>query len=379
MKRGIPLKQGMPFATIAAALVVLSLVTPVVQARTCSGNGDVIGSYGFTGSRSGFFLVGATAPGTTVGIGAGPLIPVAVTPPGSTVAPTVSGSNTPIGNLATGLSSRNAFAFTGRLFADGSGNIYAAQTAGSLVANTLAGKYTVSSDCAITMTIGDPFVSTTASTPPVLITGPAVTLSVVNSVTLEGVVINTGNAQEIDLVSTGATAGAVVTLSRTAQSSSCTNASVTGTYGISGQGLFSTAAGTGLATGTGTTGGTTGTGGTTVTPTTGAFTPGVSGPVGTPFNVLGRAVADGSGNFVTDSLSTTSAVKRAITGTYVVNADCTGTARLIDSAGVGRNVAFVLVNEAPGCLAGNAASKQDSLDFVFTDPGVIGSGTAKQQ
>lgn len=373
------MKLGTPFATISAALVGLSLVTPVVQARTCSGNGDVVGSYGFTGSRSGFFLVGAAPPGSTSGIGAGPLIPVAVTPPGTTGATgTVLGSNTPIGNLVSGLSSHNAFAFTGRLFADGMGNIYAAPSAGSLVVNTLGGTYNVSTDCTITVTLGDPFVSGTANaTPPVVIPGTTLPFSAANSVTLEGVVVNTGNANEIDLVATGANAGAVLTLTKTAQFSSCTNASLFGNYGISGQGLFSPSAGTGLGTGLGGT-----IVGTTGTPTlTGAFTSGVSGALGTPFNLLGRTVADGAGNFVTDFSSTTSVIKRALTGTYVVNGDCTGTARLVDSTGVGRNVAFVLVNEAAACSVANAVSSsaRQALDFVFTDPGVIGSGTARQQ
>jgi len=294
------------------------------------------------------------------------------------------GSNTPIGNLATGLSSRNAFTATGRLFADGAGNFYAAATAGSLVVNTLAGTYNVNPDCTITVTLGDPFVTAAPnSTPPLqLITGTTTTpFTGANAVTLEGVVVNTGNANEIDLVATGPNnAGAVVTLTKTAQFSACSNASLSGNYGVSGQGLFSASAGSGLPTTAGL-GGTL-TGGTPTTPTlTGAFTAGVSGPLGTPFNVLGRFVADGAGNLVTDFLSTTSTVKRAITGTYLVNADCTGTARLVDSTGVARNISFVLVNEAAACSAASAVSTsaRQALDFVFTDPGVIGSGTARQQ
>jgi len=292
-----------------------------------------------------------------------------VTPPGTTGA-TVPGSNTPIGALVSGLSGRNTFAATGRLFADGMGNFYAAPSAGSLIVNTLAGTYTVNADCTITATLGDPFVTgTTSGTPPVLIPGAATPFSGANAVTLEGVVVNAGNANEIDLVTTGANTGALVTLSKTAQFSSCSNASLSESYGISGQGLFSASAGTGV-------------GVTTGTPTlTGAFTSGVSGPLGTPFNLLGRFVADGAGNFVTDFPSTTSTVKRAIAGTYLVNGDCTGTARLVDSTGVGRNIAFVLVNEAAACSAASAVatSARQALNFVFTDPGVIGSGTAKKQ
>jgi len=250
------------------------------------------------------------------------------------------------------------------------GNFYAAPSAGSLTVNTLAGTYSVNADCTLTATLGDPFVTgTTTGTPPVIVPGTNTPFSAANTVTLEGVVVNAGSGNEIDLVTTGANTGAVVTLSKTAQFSSCSNASLSGSYGVTGEGLFSTNANTAV-------------GGTSSTPpATGAFTSGVGGPLGTPFNLLGRFVADGSGNFVTDFFSSTSTVKRAIAGTYVVNGDCTGTARLVDSAGVGRNIAFVLVNDAAACSAAGTASTsvRQALDFVFTDPGVIGSGTAKQQ
>src|SRR5437016_4843609 len=163
------MKQRKYFNSMAIAVIGSSLMTSVVQARTCSGNGDVVGSYGFTGSRAGFFLVGATsstsggplipvplqAPGTT-----GVLIPVPVMPPGTTgAAGTVVMSNTPIGNLISGLTNRNVFAATGRLFADGMGNWYATPTLGTLAVNPLVGTYNVSADCSITMTVGDPFLN----------------------------------------------------------------------------------------------------------------------------------------------------------------------------------------------------------------------------
>src|SRR5262249_3865174 len=139
----LSMKQGTHFTTVLAVLLGAALLAPMLEARTCSGNGDVIGSYGFIGSRNGYFLVGATAPGST---SAGPLIPVPATPPGSTPAATVTGSNTPFGNLFAGLANYNAFAAVGRIFADGMGNLYAAPTAGGLTMNTLVGTYTVTSD-----------------------------------------------------------------------------------------------------------------------------------------------------------------------------------------------------------------------------------------
>jgi hypothetical protein len=54
--------------------------------------------------------------------------------------------------------------------------------------------------------------------------------------------------------------------------------------------------------------------------------------------------------------------------------DCTGTARLVDSSGVTRNIGFVLVNEAA-----SIQNVDQAIRFVFTDPGVIGEGSASQQ
>jgi len=335
---------------VIAVLLGTVLLAPVLQARVCSGNGDVIGSYGFVGSRSGFFLLGATAPGTA---GAAPLVPLPATAPGTTAA--VTGSNTPFGNLITGLANRDVFSAVGRIFADGMGNFFASSSAGGLTMNTLVATYTVTPDCGITVKLSDPFPGGTSS-----------------SVTLEGEIVDSATANEIDLVVTGPTAtGGVLTLVRTSQFNACSNASVSGNFGVVGEGMFTSTGGSGLPSsgiGTGVTG-------------TGAFFPGVTGPLGTPFNVLGRFNADGSGNFSLDLPATTSPLKRNITGTYAVNVDCTGTARLVDQTGVTRNISFVLVNEtasgSPSAVV--QTSVRQALQFVFTDPGVIGSGVARQQ
>src|SRR6266446_5360985 len=100
------MKNGTHFTTVATVLFGMVLLAPILQARTCSGNGDILGSYGFIGSRSGFFLLGATAPGTTTASASAPLIPVPALPPGSTAATTVTGSSTPFGSLVAGLANR---------------------------------------------------------------------------------------------------------------------------------------------------------------------------------------------------------------------------------------------------------------------------------
>src|SRR3954468_12723405 len=106
--------------SVTAAIAVLSgtaLLSPILQARTCSGPGDVVGSYGFTGSRAGFFLLGATPPGSNGVLGSGPLVPVAVTPQGTSGAATTTAatfSHTPLGSLVSGVSSARVFSAAGR-------------------------------------------------------------------------------------------------------------------------------------------------------------------------------------------------------------------------------------------------------------------------
>src|SRR6266481_6570128 len=77
---------------------------PTLQARTCSGNGDVIGGYGWMGSRAQEFVPVPSA-------SAVPLTPVV-------------GSVTQIGNLTAGARNTAAFASVGRLYLDGNGGIF---------------------------------------------------------------------------------------------------------------------------------------------------------------------------------------------------------------------------------------------------------------
>src|SRR5260370_37319115 len=80
----LAMKRCISVTTAIALLCGTAFVSPLLQARTCSGNGDVLGSYGFTASRAGFFLLGATPPGSNATLGSGPIVPVAVTPQGTT-------------------------------------------------------------------------------------------------------------------------------------------------------------------------------------------------------------------------------------------------------------------------------------------------------
>jgi hypothetical protein len=256
----------------------------------------------------------------------------------------------------TGLANRGVFNANGRIFADGGGNLYASSVTGGLLMNTLAGTYTVSTDCSVKMTLNDPFVTTTPA-PGTVLTSPT-------AVTLEGEL----SGGQIDAVVTGANAaGASVTFVRTSQFNACSNANLLGNFSVVGSGFALPATGTTTDPGTGT------------TTTTAAFTPGFAGTLGTPFGLLGRFTADGLGNLAADNAATPSPLKRTLTGTYTVNVDCTGTAKFIDANNTTRNASFVIVNEAAPSGSNNSNAGNQTLRFGFTDTGVIGSGTATAQ
>jgi len=365
------MKHGIVFASVAILATGLLAPSLDAQGRQCSGNGDVVGSFGVLASRSDFFLLGATTPASNTPNGLGPMIPVPVNPPGTsgTTAPFM-GSNTGVGVLLTGLQNPNVFSSVGRVFADGMGNLYASPTTG-LMTNILVGSYNVSTSpatsCSITVTLMDVFVTTSGTTTVISNAANA------PSVTLQGYV--TASGTEIDLAGPN---GAVVTLRRTAQAGNCSNSSLTGNFTVLGTGFYTANAGNGIPVTT-TAGGTTTTPGSTTTPTTpGAFSSGTTSTLGTPFNLLGRFSANGTGadpNYLPPLLPQ----GLNLAASYAINADCTGTGHIIDSNGVARNISFVLVNRGAACSlgAGNQGGSRQELDFVFTDPGVLGGGIAQ--
>ncbi len=83
----------------------------------------------------------------------------------------------------------------------------------------------------------------------------------------------------------------------------------------------------------------------------------------------GRIVADGAGNITgTDTISYDGgAVKRKLTGTYTVNADCTGTLVLNGDDTSVTNADFVIVNDGK------------EVSIVQTDDGFILTGDLKRQ
>jgi hypothetical protein len=294
------------------------MLLPGLQAQTCSGNGDVVGSYGFAASRL-FAAVPATPPGT-----AGP----------PNTNPAV--SNTAVGHFLLGVSSEAPFGTVGRLLADGAGGFFAtaSATSGSPVQ---VGTYKVNNDCTMSATFTDAFAAMPATAP-----GSPPTAVTPVSATFEGVVQNHG--LDIELVQTGSSAtGALIELRRTLLFNGCTNASLTGAFGVVSQASMA---------------------GTTTTAT----------PTAVP--LFGRLVSNGNGMFGVDALGQQSALPGLqLTGTYTVNPDCTGTANILTSSGVTRSLNFVIVQSDVGaCLNG---SVQPELLFSFTDPGVSGIGFSR--
>ncbi len=178
-------------------------IAPALQARTCSGNADLLGGFGWSGSRAVAFV---------------PATPVTA----------INGSTTQIGALTAGAANSAAFASVGRVYLDGAGGIFSTST--PLTPLLQVGTYAVNSDCTVSATLTDAF-----ATP-----GGAGLTPIQASVAFEGFVVQ--NFNEIDLVQTGAAAsGAVVTLRKVKQFNSCGIDSLTGTFGLAASGVATAA------------------------------------------------------------------------------------------------------------------------------------------
>jgi hypothetical protein len=266
----------------------------------------------------------------------------------------------------------NPFSLTGRLYFDGAGNVFAAPTQQS-AATSAAGTYTVNMDCTVTVTLSDPFGTNKTTTKLQgivlgggteldLVTPPATTSTSSSSTgtgTTTGTTTTTGNTWFLNPSSSQAAAGTtlqpgvLVRMTKLLFTSGCTTSNLMGPYGLVATGVQVQTTATGTSgTGTGTGSGGTGSGGTgtgggsaggTITTQdlaggTGTETADAVTGTGTtatvtgiqPFVLLGRAHFDGNGNIVADQTSPVSPLPMLdFTGTYTVNADCSGTMTLI--------------------------------------------------
>lgn len=203
-------------------------------------------------------------------------------------------SDTPLGQLLTGVASNGAFASSGTLYLDGSGTIHA--NAASQGGTTMSvGTYALNADCTITVTLADAF--GTDQTP----------------IALQGIILS--NGAEIDLgvvqdvsasISTGAgkyQSNLLIKLIRPL-TTYCTVSNLNGSYAL-------VASGTRIATGG-----------------TGPGTVDLAALTEAPYFLFGRVLFDGNGSIPAPSTTPSSLGFLEFSGSYTVNTDCTGTMTL---------------------------------------------------
>lgn len=297
--------------TTLLSLSLLLIFASCLPGQTCSGNQDFYGAY----------LFSAASP--------------AYQPESTATPPNVQFSNTAVGRTLRSILSQARFATNGRLIADGLGTVFAAPADADTII-TRVGVYRVNGDCTVSMTLFDGFITGIDFLGNPLIRG---------SVSFEGVLQDRGS--EAAFVQTGAAWASTMSLSRPYLAQGCTNNALSGAFGVAGNGIRITT--------------------TPATDETPAET------VITPISLLGRFVADGAGGLRPDTPGLESAQpKRQITGTYRVDADCTGTARMvIDNQTY--NIHFILLRG--GVRFGEFA--RASMRFSFADAGLVGSGSAR--
>jgi hypothetical protein len=297
---------------LAAGILAPQLVS--AQAACQTTNALVIGTYGFV-LNSGTFFSGVTTnpPGTT---GSVTFQALAVTPPGTT--PSSTYSNTQLGRLLGGLAGTAVGSVTGVFYFDGNGNIFASNTVGG-APNTIVGTYTVNNDCTITISLKDAF-STSSPAPA--------------AVSFTGLLAGTGT--EIDLLATSQlpsssnstpTTSAILRLYRVPANQTCSAGTLTGPYSLTGTGFNSS-------------------------------------NVATAF--VGRVLFDGTGKILDGTTTgvTTPLSTLQYTGTYTVNADCTGTLSLTPKAAPTTSGG---TGGSPGTTA-TTSTPPITAAFVITNP-----------
>ncbi len=245
-------------------------------------------------------------------------IPQAVTPPGTTAVVTLTTATL----VTNAVKDKVPAAVAGRLFADGAGNLIeiSGATTGPF------GTYSVGSDCALTVNVlqsGKP------------------------AATFKGYLQDRGTSASLNESS-----GVEMEISRPFLAGGCGNASLSGPVVLDGFGLTMAPAEMPPASG-------------------GSPPPPAAGPLNTPFWLLERVFADGSGAFTTDVLVGTGT---PFTGTYSINADCTGRATIKSGDGKTTQTMQLLLTQAPGLAGGVGRS---SLRWVIQGAASAGAGTGK--
>jgi hypothetical protein len=266
---------------------------------------------------------------------------VPINPPGTTGVTTTSRfSNTSLGNFLNGVNSGTQFSSGGVLFFDGSGDITA--TSASTGATAQAGTYVITPDCSVTITLTDPFnpASFSASLPTSFV---GVILGNGNEIDFTSFITSNNGASTVNVI-TGT--GLSAKLVRVQNRSFCSVANLQGLYGFM---LNTTALATSTANASGT-------------------------PVSlNPANIAGYVVFDGAGtiraNPVNAPAGTTPTAMNAtllqlsvqFSGTYLVNADCSGSMTISNAAS--------LASASSGSGSGGATITPQSFTINFVELG----------
>ena len=201
-------------------------------------------------------------------------------------------SDTPLGQLLTGVASNGPFASSGTLYLDGSGTIHANSASQGGTTMSVVGTYALNAYCTITFTLADAF--GTDQTP----------------ITLQGIILS--NGAEIDLGVVQDVSAGIGTAPGKYQSNLliklvrplttyCTIGNLNGSYALM-------ASGTRIA-----------------TRVTGPGTVDLPALTETPYFLFGRVLFDGNGRIPVPSTTPSSLGFLQFSGSYTVNTDCTGT------------------------------------------------------
>lgn len=298
-------KQILPLFLIAGSVF--------AQSSTCSGAADFSGYYVFASSRMLFSKPLPPAPNVT---NARPRF-----------------SSTPVGALLKGALDTAPFAVTGRLVADGQGSLFASAPDAVFV-TTRVGTYSVTTECTLTLTITDGFL-----TPDLL--EPFTT----GTVRFTGLLGARGG--ESTLIQTSGGKGVTLSIGLAAVAHNCSNATMSGGFALAANGVEWTAE-------------------EEAKPQTLAI-----------YSMVGRIVSDGNGKlFIED---TTAGKLLQISGSYSIQPDCTGMARLIEGKTT-RNISFVLLQSSPASFYGavGASYSRPVIRFAITDPKVAAVGQGRE-
>jgi hypothetical protein len=321
------------FSRLAALCAGAILCAATGSAQTCQIQGVTVGGY-YT-----FASIGNGAPGSL-------LTPPATGTSGGSGSTAPGYSATELGELLNGLANGVPFASSGTIYLNGAGGIVANSSTG---VPTTVGSYVLNSDCSITVTLMDVFgtITTPATLQGIVFdNGAEIDLGVLKNVNT-GTSSTTGSTGTSTTSTTGALyeSNVLVHLIRP-PSAACSVSSLVGSYVLSGTG-------TGIA---------------TVAAAAGSTS---STQTEAPFFWFASVDFDGNGNVIVPSVVPSSLSYLEYTGSYKVNADCTGTMTLSPNTGASSSTTGTSSTTSSSAL---------SVYFILSQPTVpFNPGNPSQQ